>query len=100
MTSRSNVLHDRERGGTLAEMGAFFQQHLLESANCEFLQILRLYEISKIESGSLTQKDGAIFSLTARDLENHKMILFSTNRRGPVGFVLTQRYSSSVGCCC
>lgn len=48
-----------------------------------------------MESGKV-----ATFSLTARDLENRTMSLFSSNWRGSVGFVLAQRYFSWVGCCC
>ena len=51
--------------------GPVFREHLLESAGSEFVPIIHLYKMSKMESGSLTRKDGAIFSLTARDLENH-----------------------------
>ena len=51
--------------------GPVFRERLLESADSEFVPIIHLYKMSKMESGSLTRKDGAIFSLTARDLENH-----------------------------
>ena len=47
-----------------------FREPLLESADKEFVPIVH-YKMSKMESGSLTRKDGAIFSLTARDLEDH-----------------------------
>ena len=53
-----------------------------------FIQGNMVYKMSSMESGSLTQKDGAIFSLTARDLQNHKITLFSSIGRGPVGFSL------------
>ena len=58
MTSRSNVLHDRERpppSDTSTETGAVFPQCLLESAGSEFVPIVHLYKMSKMESGSLTR---------------------------------------------
>ena len=38
------------------------------AAESEFVGIVHLYKTSNMQSRSLTQKDGAIFSLTARDL--------------------------------
>ena len=67
-----------------------------KAAESEFVPIVHLYKMSSMESGSLTQKDGTIFSLTARDLQNHKITLFSSSGRGPVGFLWTQRYSYGV----
>ena len=56
---------------SLCRDGPVFREPLLESSDSEFVPIIDLYKMSTMESGSLTGKDGAIFCLTARDLENH-----------------------------
>ena len=58
----------------------------------EVLLIVHLYKMSIMEYGRLTQKDGAIFT---RDLQNHKITLFSSSGRGLVEFLWTQ--STSIG---
>ena len=50
--------------------GSIFRKPFSESARGEFLQIVQLYKKLKLKSRSLTLKDEAIFSLTARALEN------------------------------
>ena len=75
--SRSNVLHDRERhprDGTLARDRPIFPRRFPKAKESVFVLIVHLYKMSSTESGSLTQKDGAIFSLTARDLQNHSVL--------------------------
>ena len=67
-------IHDRERPprSDTSKRRAGFSAMLIGIRGYEFVRIVHLYKMSKMESGSLTRKDGAIFSLTARDLENTK----------------------------
>ena len=64
-----------------------FPQCFLKATGCEFVPIVHLCKMSSMGSGILTRKGGAIFSLTARDLQNHKITLFSSSGRGPVGLL-------------
>ena len=79
--------------------GPIFLRRFPKATESEFVPVVHLYKMSSMDYGSLTQKDEAIFSLTARDLENHKITLFSSSGRGPVGFLWTQRYSYGVAWC-
>ena len=55
---------------------ADFPRRFRKATKGEFVPIVRLYKMSGMEYESLTRKDGAIFSLTARDLQNHKITVF------------------------
>ena len=86
---RQNKYYDSELGNVmpLALRGPIFPRHFPKATEGEFVPIVHLYNMSGMEYGSITQNDGAIFSLTARDLQNHKITLFSSSGRGPVGFL-------------
>ena len=54
--------------------GLVFLQLLPKAADSDFVPIVQ--DVKNIESGSLTQKDGAMFSLTARELQKYKIAPF------------------------